>query len=222
MSTLIQVDHLSIANADYEIIKDLSFEIEEGEFVSITGPSGSGKSTVLKYLAQLNDPTLKISGEYHLDKKPVNDYKPVELRQLVSYCYQTPTLFGDMVRDNLAFPYEIRHETFDEERAADLLSKVALDGTFLDKAITSLSGGERQRVALVRNLLYPAKVLLLDEVSSALDLPTRELVWEWLNQYRKDHKVTILMVSHIEQEHAMADRRIEIKKLKKGLDTDGE
>lgn len=218
MTTIIKVDNLSIANERQAIINQLSFEIQQGEFVSITGQSGSGKSTVLKFLAQLNDPTLKVSGSYQLLGKDVNDYSPIELRQIVSYFYQTPSLFGDTVRDNLAFPYEIRHEEFDEQRAIEMLNNVELSHSFLDKNIKSLSGGERQRVALIRNLMYPSKVLLLDEISSALDFNTRQVIWSWLEKYRQEHDATILMVSHIDEEHEMTDRKIEIVKLAEGSD----
>ena len=218
MTTIIKVDNLSIANERQAIIKQLSFEIQQGEFVSITGQSGSGKSTVLKFLAQLNDPTLKVSGSYQLLGKDVNDYSPIELRQIVSYFYQTPSLFGDTVRDNLAFPYEIRHEEFDEQRAIEMLNNVDLSQSFLDKNIKSLSGGERQRVALIRNLMYPSKVLLLDEISSALDFNTRQIIWSWLEKYRQEHGATILMVSHLDEEHEMTDRKIEIVKLAEGSD----
>lgn len=218
MTTIIKVDNLSIANERQAIINQLSFEIQQGEFVSITGQSGSGKSTVLKFLAQLNDPTLKVSGSYQLLGKDVNDYSPIELRQIVSYFYQTPSLFGDTVRDNLAFPYEIRHEEFDEQRAIEMLNNVDLPQSFLDKNIKSLSGGERQRVALIRNLMYPSKVLLLDEISSALDFNTRQIIWSWLERYRQEHGATILMVSHLDEEHEMTDRKIEIVKLAEGSD----
>lgn len=218
MTTIIKVDNLSIANERQAIINQLSFEIQQGEFVSITGQSGSGKSTVLKFLAQLNDPTLKVSGSYHLLGKDVNDYSPIELRQIVSYFYQTPSLFGDTVRDNLAFPYEIRHEEFDEQRAIEMLNNVDLSHSFLDKNNKSLSGGERQRVALIRNLMYPSKVLLLDEISSALDFNTRQIIWSWLEKYRQEHDATILMVSHLDEEHEMTDRKIEIVKLAEGSD----
>ena len=73
MTAMIKVDHLNIASDQQRIIQNLSFEIKKGEFVSITGPSGSGKSTVLKYLAQLLDPRLQVSGDYQLMGKEVSD-----------------------------------------------------------------------------------------------------------------------------------------------------
>lgn len=218
MTAMIKVDHLNIASDQQRIIQDLSFEIQKGEFVSITGPSGSGKSTVLKYLAQLLDPRLKVSGDYQLMGKAVSEYTPVELRQHVAYFFQTPSLFGETVRDNLAFPYEIRRQAFDQKRAEQLLQEVDLSAPFLNKSITSLSGGERQQMALVRNLMFPAEVLLLDEISSALDYATRQIIWRMLTQYRQDHEATILMISHMDEEHEMTDRKIEITKLQEGGD----
>lgn len=151
-----------------------------------------------------------------LNDKDVNEYPPVELRQTVSYFFQTPSLFGETLRDNLAFPYEIRNEEFDEEKDKERLKRIKLFRSYLDKNIKSLSGGERQRVALIRNLMYDPKVLLLDEITSALDLSTRKVIWEWLKEYRQESGVTILMISHMDEEHEMPDRQFEIPKLDSG------
>ena len=205
---IIQVDHLNIASDQGDIIKDLSFTIEAGEFVGIKGPSGSGKSTLLTYLAQLYDPALKVSANYQLNGQAIEDYSPTSIRKQVSYCFQSPQLFGHTVRENLAFPFEIRGEDFDEGLAKQGLEAMALDTHFIDKAIDTLSGGEKQRVALIRNLFFEPKVLLLDEITSALDAKSRDLVWSWLKDYRDKHQVTYLMVSHIESEHEMTDRSL--------------
>lgn len=222
MTKILEVNHLSIQQAGNQIIEDLSFVINEGEFVSITGPSGSGKSTLLKYLAQLNNPKLQISGDYQFLGKEINEYRPVELRQQITYFFQTPSLFGDTVRDNLAFPFEIRNLPFDESKAQTMLENVELARNFLDKPINSLSGGEKQRVALIRNFMFPSKVILLDEITSALDLNTRNTIWNWIAKYRESHRVTILMVSHMEEEHEMSDRKIDIPKLEEGSAENGE
>lgn len=66
--------------------------------------------------------------------------------------------------------------------------------------------------------MYPSKVLLLDEISSALDFNTRQIIWSWLERYRQEHGATILMVSHLDEEHEMTDRKIEIVKLAEGSD----
>lgn len=213
MSSFIELHNLSIRSKSQPIIENLSASISTGEFISVTGPSGSGKSTFLKYLSQLLDPALQAEGSYKFKNQPVSEIDPVTLRQQVSYCYQTATLFGDTVRDNLQFGYDIRELDFDEDYAKEMLKNVQLPTTYLDKEINTLSGGEKQRVALIRNVLFDPEVLLLDEITSALDADTREIIWEWLNNYRKETNVTILMISHLEEEHTFSDRTINIEKL---------
>jgi len=213
MSVIIELNNLSIRSKSSPIIKNLSLSVKKGAFISVTGPSGSGKSTLLKYLAQLIDPALEAEGSYQFKDQPVSEIDPVELRKNVSYCYQSPSLFGDTVRENLRFGYDIRELDFDEEYAKEMLENVQLPTNFIDKEINTLSGGEKQRVALIRNVLFHPKVLLLDEITSALDADTRDIIWDWLNTYREQTNVTLLMISHLEEEHAYSDREINIKKL---------
>ncbi|MFL2136414.1 ATP-binding cassette domain-containing protein [Ruoffia sp. FAM 24228] len=213
MSELIQINNLTIKSNTQTIISNLSFDVQPNEILTINGPSGSGKSTVLKYLAQLQSPALTTSGDYLFKGEKVEDIDPIELRQKVSYCFQAPTLFGETVRDNLQFSYDIRDMDFDEELAKDLLSHVQLPKSYLDKDITTLSGGEKQRVALIRNVQFRPDILLLDEITSALDSDTRKIIWEWLNQYRKENNVTVIIVSHIKKEQQLADRIITLDKI---------
>lgn len=213
VSELIQINNLTIKTNTQTIISNLSFDVQPNEILTINGPSGSGKSTVLKYLAQLQSPALTTSGDYLFKGENVEDIDPIELRQKVSYCFQAPTLFGETVRDNLQFSYDIRDMDFDEELAKDLLSHVQLPKSYLDKDITTLSGGEKQRVALIRNVQFRPDILLLDEITSALDSDTRKIIWEWLNQYRKENNVTVIIVSHIKKEQQLADRIITLDKI---------
>lgn len=208
VSELIQINNLTIKTNTQTIISNLSFDVQPNEILTINGPSGSGKSTVLKYLAQLQSPALTTSGDYLFKGENAEDIDPIELRQNVSYYFQSPTLFGETVRDNLQFSYDIRDMDFDEELAKDLLSHVQLPKSYLDKDITTLSGGEKQRVALIRNVQFRPDILLLDEITSALDSDTRKIIWEWLNQYRKENNVTVIIVSHIKKEQQLADRFI--------------
>lgn len=214
LSALIEVKQLNIKSQEKLIIQDFSLELQSGEFVAITGPSGSGKSTILKYLAQLLDPNLNCSGQYLFEGQNVDEMNPIELRKQVSYCFQSPNLFGESVRDNLSFPYDIREQVFNEEKARELLEKLQLPSSYLDKSIHELSGGEKQRVALIRNLLFEPKVLLLDEVTSALDLDTREKIWQGLSRLRKEKDIALVMVSHHESEQDLADRRLQLSATK--------
>lgn len=204
---LLDINNLTFVSEGNTILDDIQCTIEKGDFLSITGPSGSGKSTLLKIIATILS---KTSGEIAYKGTPLEDFEATAYRKEVSYCFQTPVLFGKTVRDNLEFPYEIRKVAFDSEKAIAYLKSVGLPEEYLDKSINSLSGGEKQRIALIRNVLFQPEILLLDEVTSALDEANRQIIWEWLRDMREHSDMTILMVSHNEEEAAMADKRIHI------------
>jgi len=204
---LLEMKHLSFVSDGKVILDDISYSLEEGAFLSITGPSGSGKSTLLKIIATILSRT---EGEIRYNGKSLDDYEPTDYRKEVSYTFQTPVLFGKTVRDNLAFPYEIRKKEFDEKKAISYLESVGLPKEYLDKEINTLSGGEKQRVALIRNVLFQPKILLLDEVTSALDEANRQIIWKWLHELRAHSEMTIIMVSHNEEESSLADKSIHI------------
>jgi putative ABC transport system ATP-binding protein len=203
---------LSLSNVGYKtedsfILKGMTFDIEEGEKVLITGPSGSGKSTLLKMIASILTPT---EGTIHYQGTSIEEMEPTDYRKEVSYFFQNAQLFDETVRDNLAFPYSIREESFSEQTAMNYLEQVKLPSSYLDKPIKELSGGERQRIALVRNLLFKPKVLLLDEVTSSLDANNREIILEMIGRLNKEEKATVLMISHDQEQIEEADRVIRI------------
>lgn len=90
------------------------------------------------------------------------------------------------------------------------LEIVQLPRTYLDKSIKDLSGGEKQRIALIRNLMYPPKVLLMDEVTSSLDQENREIILEFVNQLNMEENVTILWITHNQEEINASNRVIQI------------
>lgn len=205
--SLLEIKNLTFEAANKKILENIQLTVDEGDFLSITGPSGSGKSTLLKIIATILS---KTCGEMLYNGKPIESYEPTEYRKDVSYCFQSPVLFGETVKDNLAFPYTIREMEFDEAKAVEYLKTVGLRDEYLDKTINSLSGGEKQRIALIRNVLFQPKILLLDEVTSALDEENRQIIWKWLHDMRQKTKMTILMISHNEEEAALADKHIHI------------
>jgi putative ABC transport system ATP-binding protein len=212
MTNIIDIEHLKIGTDSLNIIEDFSLSLKKGEFVGIKGPSGSGKSTILKYMAQILNPNLKVSGDYQYQDQDIYDYEPTDIRKEITYCFQSPSLFGQTVQDNLQFPFDIRGEEFEEERAKQYLKELDLAPDYLSKEIDTLSGGEKQRVALIRNLMIQPKVILLDEISSALDRNTREIVWDWLEDYTKDTDISMVLVTHLDEEYEQTDRVIEIEK----------
>lgn len=209
---ILEVQDLTIITNDQVILAPISFRVEAEEFISIKGPSGAGKSTLLKHLVGLNDPGLKVEGTCLYKGKALESYPPQELRQTISYCFQSPQLFGETVRENLAFPSQIRKQAFAEEQAVSLLEKMNLTRDFLDRPIDQLSGGEKQRIALIRNLFYPPQVLLLDEITSALDSENRQSLWRGLRAFIKEEKITVLFISHLEEDQEMADRSVMLEK----------
>lgn len=194
---------LKIKNVSYgtednpSILKDISLEIPQAEYLTITGPSGSGKSTLLKIISSLISNT---SGSIIYNNKSQYSYEPTEFRKQVSYCFQSPRLFGETVEDNLSFPFEIRNVAFNRDRAVKALEFVGLDESFLTKKNSTLSGGQTQRVALLRNIMFVPKVILLDEVSTGLDEITKGYVSKLINHLNQDLDVTVLSITHDKQE----------------------
>ena len=203
---IFELDNLGFVSPEKMILEGISLSIKEGEHWTITGPSGSGKSSLLKLLAALVSPS---SGQLFYQGQEMGDLDPVAYRREVSYCFQQPVLFGQTVRDNVAFPFEIRQIPFDQERVLTALARLNLGPEFLEKPIKDLSGGEKQRVALVRNLLFEPKVLLLDEVSSGLDEKTKILLRTFLNDLHQEG-VTLIEVTHDQQEIEAAERLVTI------------
>lgn len=206
--SLLRFENISLMLHGRQILGDISFEVQQGESITIIGPSGSGKSTILKLASSLVSPT---GGTISFHGKPIESYVPTEYRQRVAYCFQQPYLFGQTVRGNLAFPFTIRGCSVDERRIKELFDLFHIDLELLEKSNTELSGGEMQRICLIRSLLFAPDVLLLDEVTSALDTENTEWVERGLLQLHKEG-LTLLQVTHNpEQSLRMGQRRITVK-----------
>ena len=204
---IISLEQVSFKVNQQQILKDINFSVQVGDIITVTGPSGGGKSTLLKIMGHLLSPT---SGIIQYNGKDINEYEPTEYRKEVSYFFQNAVLFDETVRDNLAFPADIREDTFNEDQAIRGLETVQLSDTYLDKPIKELSGGEKQRVALIRNLMYPPKVLLMDEVTSSLDAENREIVLSFIRQLNEEENVTILWITHNPEEIEASNKIIRL------------
>ena len=169
-------------NGEIEALKNISFDICEGEYISIIGPSGCGKSTLLSIISGLEN---KTSGGIYIDGK-------------IGYMLQKDNLLEwRTIYKNVLLGLEIQKENTPENRSyvEELLKKYGLY-EFKDKYPTQLSGGMRQRVALIRTLAIRPKILLLDEAFSALDYQTRLMVTEDVYKILKAENITALMVTH--------------------------
>ena len=204
-SILLQLKNVAWQAGETQVLNNISFDLRAGEFKLITGQSGCGKSTLLKIVASLMSPT---AGEILFEGKEINTLKPETYRQQVSYCAQTPALFGDTVYDNLIFPWQIRNQQPDPDRFLGQLSRFDLAEDTLSKSINDLSGGEKQRISLIRNLQFLPRVLLLDEITSALDEQNKKNVNEIIHQYVREQNVAVLWVTHDKDEISHADEVI--------------
>ncbi|PVZ84588.1 iron ABC transporter ATP-binding protein FetA [Serratia sp. S1B] len=202
---ILVVDGIHYQVDDQVILNAVSFSLKPGEFKLITGPSGCGKSTLLKIISSLISPT---GGRIIFDGKNRDDIIPEEYRQQVSYCFQTPSLFGITPYDNLAFPYQIRQLKPDEKKIRQDLANFALPDSILSKNINELSGGEKQRISLIRHLQFMPTVLLLDEVTSALDEGNKHHVNQLIRQLVTEQGLAVLWVTHDKNEIAHADEVI--------------
>jgi ABC-type bacteriocin/lantibiotic exporter with double-glycine peptidase domain len=188
-------------------LKNIDLQISPGETVAIIGPSGSGKSTLARLFVRLADPT---NGSILVEGRSAQDYTLRALREIICYVPQSPILFRGTIRENLllAKPSATQREldtVIDVAQLKPTLQRVSrgLDHT-LDAGASGLSGGEQQRLAIARALLRPSAVLILDEASSALDLPTETAVLQGLRQLRRD--MTLVVISHRVKSLSWVDR----------------
>lgn len=206
--SLLELQHVGYRVGDTPILQDVNLKIDKQEWVTIAGPSGSGKSTLVRIIASLLS---KTSGELRFAGQPIESYDPIAYRRRVSYAFQQPTLFGETVADNLAFPYQIRQEPFDQQRAITALEYVGLGEGDLTKHVTDLSGGQRQRIALLRNVMIYPEVLILDEVTAGLDAENKAFVWNMIQHFNQDDHLTIIAITHDQSEIESAKRLVTIE-----------
>lgn len=188
-------------NGEVEAIKDVSFTLEKGEFLSIVGPSGCGKSTLLSILAGLLPAT---SGTVAVNDRPVRGISPE-----IGYMLQKDNLLPwRTIYQNILFGLEIQHTLSPDTRArADRLLHTYGLWEFRHKYPAQLSGGMRQRVALIRTLAVNPTILLLDEAFSALDYQTRLSVTQDVYAILRREGITTVMVTHdIPESISMGDR----------------
>jgi Fe-S cluster assembly ATP-binding protein len=209
---------LKVCNLGYEVIengkkvtivKDISFTVEDGEMLVITGPNGGGKSTVAKLLMGILPAT---EGQILLDGEDIMDLSVNERANAgIGYAFQQPPAFKGMtVRRllNLAAGKELP-----EHICCDLLSSVGMcAGEYLDREVdATLSGGERKRVEIATVLAKSHKVCIFDEPEAGIDLWSFSMLVDEFEKIHRDKKETLLLISHQEKIIQMADRILVIR-----------
>lgn len=211
MASILEVKNIGkkYQNKDGEVqaLKNVSFRVKQGEFVSIIGPSGCGKSTLLSIIAGLED---KQEGEIYIENEKLDGISPK-----IGYMLQRDCLLEwRSIFNNALFGLEIKGKKTDENvrYVEELLKKYSLYD-FKDKYPSELSGGMRQRAALIRTLAVKPKILLLDEAFSALDYQTRIMVTNDIYEILRKEKITALIVTHdISEAISMSDRVLVLSK----------
>ena len=188
-------------------IEEINIAVQEGEFLTFLGPSGSGKSTVLYILAGFQQPD---SGTISFEDNDI--LKVPSHKRNLGMVFQRYTLFPHLsVSDNIAFPLKVRKVNDSEiaSKVKKLLKLVRLEG-FEDRMPANMSGGQQQRVALARALIYDPPVLLMDEPLSALDKNLREEIQYEIKRIHNETQVTILYVTHDQEEALRLSDRIAV------------
>jgi len=179
------------------VLRDVTFAVEQGDFVAIVGPSGSGKTTLLGLLAGLDTPS---RGSVQLDGVDItrlDEDARARLRgERVGFVFQSFQLIQTLTAiENVQVPLELRGESNAAERARDVLQRVGLDDR-LDHYPTQLSGGEQQRVAIARAFANRPRILFADEPTGNLDSDTGTRIVELLESLNRESGSTVVLVTH--------------------------
>jgi ABC-type lipoprotein export system ATPase subunit len=197
-------------NPPQRILHDLNFQIDDGEFVSISGRSGSGKSTLLYIISSLDHPTtgqVIIDGEdvAQMSSSRIHAFRNAHVGFIFQFHYLLPELTA--LENILLSPRNIGEIHQYTKHAHELLEQMNVLNV-LHKLPGQMSGGEQQRVAIARALIMKPRYIFADEPTGNLDTQNAEIVMNILKQYNIEHQTTICLVTHDPDFAAMAQREI--------------
>lgn len=214
--SILKVQNLSKSYGEGETkitaVDDVSFEVEEGEFVAIVGESGSGKSTLLHMIGGVDKPssgTITINGTniYELSEKKQAEFRRKEVALIYQFYNLIPVL---NVEENMCLPIKLDGRRVETDKLEELIAKLGLEERKKNLP-NELSGGQQQRVAIGRSLLQNPKILLADEPTGNLDSQNSREIVELLKKANKEYKQTTILVTHSGEIASRADRIITIK-----------
>ncbi|AQL56638.1 phosphate ABC transporter ATP-binding protein [Abyssicoccus albus] len=176
-----------------DVLKNITVEIPTHQITAIVGPSGAGKSTFLKHINRLISPN---SGDILIDGQSIESVDILSLRKRVGLAFQSAPMFNGTIYDNLNIPMKIHQQQLDKDRAQSLLDKVDLSHLSIDQSIKNLSGGEKQKLAIARTLVLNPDILLLDEITSSLDVHSVQEIELLIQKLNQEDDKTILWITH--------------------------
>ena len=210
---MIKANKINFSYGNLKVLKELNFEIEKGEFVSIVGASGSGKTTLLQLLGTLEDID---SGEIIIDKRSVEKLSEKELaifrNQKIGFVFQFHNLLAEFsALENVCLPAYIGGigKKQAEKKAKEILTMLGMENRLSHKP-NELSGGEQQRVAVARALINSPVVILADEPSGNLDSKNAKDLHKLLLELNQERGQTIIIVTHNDELANMANRKLEM------------
>ena len=202
MDNIIEIKNLKKSFGDVQAVNDISFEVKEGELFAFLGLNGAGKSTTINILVGVED---KDSGECIIDGKSIDNIDSILPK--IGIVFQSSVLDKKLsVFDNLkyrAMLYDLTKAQFNSNLEF-LVNRLQMKD-ILDKRLDKLSGGQKRKVDIARALIHRPKVLILDEPTTGLDPKTRKVVWDLVDNLRKEEKLTVLLTTHYMEEATIAD-----------------
>jgi len=189
---LLRVENIRLTRGK-PILKDVSFDLHEGEMLIVLGPSGAGKSSLLRCLNRLE---LIDGGGIYLEGRETRTLKSEDLRRRIGLLFQIPHLPPLTVKENIRLGPSLNGHPLEEEECRNLLEAVGLDPGFFDRNVEALSAGERQRVALAQVLANRPQVLLMDEPTSALDPTAVTKIETLIRTIHRERGITTLLITH--------------------------
>ncbi len=193
LEAAIRFEHVNYSINHLHILKNLSGIFPKGKITTLVGPSGAGKSTVFRLCNGLRSAN---TGKIFIHGKLITDYHPVDLRRNVGLALQSAPMIDGTVLENLQLPLQLQGKKLPESEAKHLLQLVGLDNSFLHHHANDLSGGQRQKVSIARTLVNRPKILLLDEITSALDRVSQQDIENLILRINEKFGTTILWITH--------------------------
>ena len=216
MMEMLKIENLSKTFGEnrnkVQALKNITFSVNKGEFISIIGASGSGKSTLLHLISGIDKPT---SGKIYIQDEDISKYNMNQLtifrRRHIGVIYQFYNLVPILtVRENIELPIRLDNRRIEDKKLKYIIDLLNLSGkeSYLP---TQLSGGEQQRVAIGRAIINNPSIILADEPTENLDTKNSDEIMEYLKYSNKKYNQTIIMVTHNEKIALKSDRIIKIQ-----------